>query len=106
MYIDQINGIFCSLGSPQRAACHNASFLSHMFGADQIQSMTAAAARAQAGTIRRELLDCRDELGRAVAAAAEKPVGVVLRECFEGLLIPRIQVSSCVVGRIVLPYVC
>lgn len=42
------------------------------------------------------MLESREELSRdvsrAVAAAVQDPVGAAFRECFEGQLIPRIQV--------------
>lgn len=59
--------------------------------------MATATARAQAGNVRRELLESREDLSRdisrAVASAVQEPVGVAFRECFEGQLIPRIQVQ-------------
>ena len=54
--------------------------------------MATAAARTQAGIVRREVLECRDELGRAVTEGVKEPVGKAFRESFEGQLIPRIQV--------------
>lgn len=59
--------------------------------------MATATARAQAGNVRRELLESREELSRdvsrAVAAAVQDPVGTAFLECFEGQLIPKIQVD-------------
>lgn len=63
----------------------------------QAAGMATATARAQAGNVRRELLESREELSRdisrAVSSAVQEPVGVAFRECFEGQLIPRIQVE-------------
>lgn len=58
----------------------------------QASTMATAAARAQAGIVRREVLDCRDDLSRAVADGVEEPVGKAVRENFEAMLVPRIQV--------------
>lgn len=61
--------------------------------------MATATARAQAGNVRREMRESIEELSRdvsrAVAAAVQDPVGAAFRECFEGQLIPRIQVGLC-----------
>eukprot|EP00752_Nemacystus_decipiens_P016776 g15013.t1 len=61
----------------------------------QAGTIATATARAQAGNVRREMLESREELSRdvsrAVAAAVQEPVGAAFRECFEGQLIPRIQ---------------
>lgn len=54
-------------------------------------AIATATARAQAGNVRREVLECREELSRAVAGGVKDPVGAAFRECFEGQLIPRIQ---------------
>ena len=54
-------------------------------------AIATATARAQAGNVRRELLESREELSRAVAGGVKDPVGAAFRECFEGQLIPRIQ---------------
>lgn len=51
----------------------------------------ATASRAQAGTVRREVLECKEELGRSVVTAVQEPVGAAFRECFEGQLIPTLQ---------------
>ena len=66
-------------------------FFSFFFKLSQIASSTA---RAQAGNVRRELLECREDLSRAVAGSVKDPVGVAFRECFEGQLIPRIQARN------------
>lgn len=60
--------------------------------------MATATARAQAGNVRRELLETREEISRdvsrAVADAVQDPVLSAFGECFEGQLIPRIQASK------------
>lgn len=58
----------------------------------QASTMATAAARAQTGIVRREILDCRDELGRAITEGVQEPIGKAVRDSFEGVLIPRIQV--------------
>lgn len=67
------------------------------FEQQQAGAIASATARAQAGSVRRELLESRQELSqdvsRAVAAAVQDPVGAAFRECFEGQLSPRIQVD-------------
>lgn len=64
-----------------------------LLGLDQVSAFVTAATRAQAGTVRREVLECSEELGRAVAASSQDPIREAFRECFEGQLIPRIQVE-------------
>lgn len=60
--------------------------------------MATTTARAQAGNVRRELLESREEMSRdvsrAVADAVQDPVLSAFGECFEGQLIPRIQASK------------
>lgn len=62
--------------------------------------MATASARAQSGIVRREIMECREDLGRAVAAGVKDPVGTAFRECFEGQLIPRIQVGAALVFKV------
>lgn len=86
------------------ASCVSSLVKTSVLWLAQASALANAASRAQAGAVRREVLECSEELGRAVAGSVQEPVRDAFRECFEGQLIPRIQVSHGCMCRPVVPF--